>query len=126
MLVLVLLFCAQTTAQSVKVDLQPLVYHQFQVTAVNEYGASSFSLPSRFIFANPNRPGPPRDFKVTSMHVIKGHVEMDVSWKKPNNAIGKTFQSKQESIFQRMKSEVDYCNIDYTTHDNNIFFSHEQ
>ena len=81
--------CTQTTLQSTRVNLQPIVWHQFKVAAVNQYGASSYSVPSKFIFTNPKRPGPPRGFKVTAMYKVKGHVNVDVSWKKPDSAIGK-------------------------------------
>ena len=83
-------FCTQTTSLFAEIDeLQPLVWHQFKVAAVNQYGASPFSVPSKFIFTNPGRPGPVRDFRFTQMQFKKGHVNVHVSWKKPDSAIGK-------------------------------------
>ena len=84
-------FCTQTTSLFAEIEeLQPLVWHQFKVAAVNQYGASPFSVPSKFIFINPGRPGPVKDFKFTQMQFKKDHVNVHVSWKKPDSAIGKS------------------------------------
>ena len=58
------------------------------MVAVNEYGTSPFSLPSRYIFADLRPPGQPREFKVTAMYITKGNVDVDVSWSKPDSAVG--------------------------------------
>lgn len=80
---------SQTTSLSVRLaELQPLFWYQFKVVAVNEYGTSAVSLPSKYIFATPRPPGQPRDFKVTAMYITKGNVDVDVSWSKPDSAVG--------------------------------------
>ncbi len=71
-------------------DVQPLLWYQFKVLAVNQYATSLFSLPSKVEYANLRRLGPPREFHVLSIQTVKGFAEVDVSWKKPDNIAGKT------------------------------------
>ncbi|XP_020605527.1 anosmin-1-like isoform X2 [Orbicella faveolata] len=78
----------QTILQSITVELQPLVWHQFKVLAANQYTTSSFSLPSKLEFAELRSPGPPREFRVLSMRTVKGHAEVDISWRKPESNNG--------------------------------------
>jgi len=78
------------------VELQPLVWHQFKVLAANQYTTSSFSLPSKLEFAELRSPGPPREFRVLSMRTVKGHAEVDISWRKPESSNGMT---QYESFF---------------------------
>lgn len=78
----------QTTLQLVTVELQPLVWHQFKVLAANQYTTSLFSIPSKLEFAELRRPGPPREFRVLSMRTVKGHAEVDISWRKPESING--------------------------------------
>ncbi|XP_067046838.1 anosmin-1-like [Acropora muricata] len=73
----------QTTSLSVQLDVQPLWWQQFRVAAVNQYGTSSFSAPSKFVFINPLSPGPPRNLRVADMRIVKSHINVDISWKKP-------------------------------------------
>lgn len=68
----------------------PLFWHQYKVVAVTQYGSSAFSIPSKPVFSEPQRLQPPRDFHVVSMYTVKGQAQVDVSWKKPVNTIGKT------------------------------------
>ena len=75
--------------QSVEVYLQPLFWYWFKVAATNQYGASSFSLPSRSTLARPQPPLPPSAFDVTEMEVVKGMVQVHVIWKKPVSSFGK-------------------------------------
>ncbi|XP_022788161.1 anosmin-1-like isoform X2 [Stylophora pistillata] len=77
----------QTSHTSVEVQPVPLLWHQYKVLAVTQYGSSSFSIPSKLIFAKPLRPQPPRNFHVVSMYIIKDLVQVEVSWKKPLNTI---------------------------------------
>lgn len=71
-------------------ELQPLVWHQFKVLAANQYTTSLFSIPSKLEFAELRRPGPPREFRVLSMRTVKGHAEVDISWRKPESINGRT------------------------------------
>lgn len=71
-------------------ELQPLVWHQFKVLAANQYTTSLFSVPSKLEFAELRRPGPPREFRVLSMRTVKGHAEVDISWRKPESINGRT------------------------------------
>ncbi|RMX37715.1 hypothetical protein pdam_00023012 [Pocillopora damicornis] len=77
----------QTTHTSVEVEPMPLFWHQYKVVAVTQDGSSAFSIPSKPVFAEPQRLQPPRDFHVVSMYTVKGQAQVDVSWKKPVNTI---------------------------------------
>ena len=70
-------------------ELQPLVWHQFKVLAANQYTTSLFSIPGKLEFAELRRPGPPREFRVLSTRTVKGHAEVDISWRKPESINGR-------------------------------------
>ena len=69
------------------------------MAAANQYGASSFSVPSRLVFANPRSPGPPREFKVIAIETAKDHVQVNLAWKKPINSVGKKKFHKLKVFF---------------------------
>ncbi|CAH3123485.1 unnamed protein product [Porites lobata] len=107
----------QTTLQSVQVNLQPLVWYQFKVTASNQYGASLFSLPSRLMFARPRPPLPPRAFNVTEMQVVKGRVQVHVVWKKPVSSFGLPVSKYRISWSMRLDNKrKKYMPLEVTDH----------
>jgi len=55
-------------------------------------------MPSKLEFAELRSPGPPREFRVLSTRTVKGHAEVDISWRKPESINGMTQYEKFFSL----------------------------
>jgi len=81
----VVLFLFQTRSTVIKVTTRPDTWSEYRIVAVNQFGSGEYSSATAPIYIMPNRPAPPRDFRIVEQIRRKDTVSVKFAWSKPLN-----------------------------------------